>query len=111
MWKACWEKEDHEKNVEEAIELLEHLENELKDKKFFGGETLGLADIAANFVAFWLRAIQEINEVEILSEKRFPRLCRWSDEFVNHDVSKLCAPPKDKLKAFFQLNYGASASN
>ena len=50
--KAGLVKHEREKTTEEAIELLKILENELKDKKFFGGETIGFVDIACNFSHF-----------------------------------------------------------
>ncbi|KAG9138643.1 hypothetical protein Leryth_020483 [Lithospermum erythrorhizon] len=45
--------EEQEKAMKEAGEVLTILDNELKDKKFFGGDKIGLADIAGNFIAFW----------------------------------------------------------
>ncbi|KAB2622042.1 glutathione S-transferase [Pyrus ussuriensis x Pyrus communis] len=76
------EHEEPEKAVEEACELLKILENELKDEKFFAGETVGLVDIVANFIAFWLRTIQELVGVELLSKGKLPKLYNWSAEFL-----------------------------
>ncbi|KZV23267.1 hypothetical protein F511_17776 [Dorcoceras hygrometricum] len=40
LWKACWiPGEEHEKDKEEAEESLKLLDNELKGKKFFGGDS------------------------------------------------------------------------
>lgn len=42
LWKTFWVVgEGEEKMKEEARELLKFLENELGDKKFFGGERIG----------------------------------------------------------------------
>ena len=46
-----------EKNVEETFEALQFHENELKDKKFFGGEEFGLVDIVVVYIAFWVPTI------------------------------------------------------
>ena len=46
--KACFTKDD--KGIEETIELLKTLEAQLNDKKFFGGDSVGLVDIVANFI-------------------------------------------------------------
>ncbi|KAM1038058.1 hypothetical protein ACFX13_033520 [Malus domestica] len=96
-YKVLWGCEEHEKAVEEACELLKILENELKDKKFFAGETVGLVDIVANFIGYWLRAIQEVVGVELLTKEKLPKLYNWSDEFCS--VFQESLPPKDKLVA------------
>ncbi|XP_068317150.1 probable glutathione S-transferase [Pyrus communis] len=99
-WKALRGSEEPEKAVEEACELQKILENELKDKKFFAGETVGLVDIVANFIAFWLRTIQELVGVELLSKEKLPKLYNWSDEFCSVFQENL--PPKNKLVAHFR---------
>nr|GMD43409.1 probable glutathione S-transferase [Ipomoea batatas] len=93
--------EELEKVKEEVGELLKVLDNELKKKKFLGGETMGFADIAANFVAVWVGVLEEIMEVELgLTEEKFPHLCRWKQDFLNCDVIKETLPSKDKLVAY-----------
>ncbi|EXB90010.1 putative glutathione S-transferase [Morus notabilis] len=101
IWKAYWSKDEREKAVEELIELLKFLENELDDN-FFGGETVGLVDIVGNIIAHWLPALHEVAGVEILTEEKFPKLCRWSHEFVNHSVVKEVLPSREKLIAFLR---------
>ena len=53
--KAAWNpnEKEREKGAEESREALKILENELKEK-FFNGDSVGLVDIAALFIAFWL---------------------------------------------------------
>ncbi|MDG2830121.1 glutathione S-transferase family protein, partial [Vibrio parahaemolyticus] len=89
-WKSVFtaDEKEREKNVEEAIEALQFLENEIKDKKFFGGEEIGLVDIAAVYIAFWVPMVQEIAGLELLSSEKFPKLYKWSQEFVNHPIVK-----------------------
>ena len=111
LWKAFWEKHEREKTVEEAIELLKILENELKDKKYFGGENVNIVDIAGNFIAHWLPFVQQICGVEILNGERFPKLCQWSDEFVNRSVVKEVFPPRDKLAASFKARLESNNYN
>ncbi|KAM5560262.1 putative glutathione S-transferase [Rosa sericea] len=106
----CTVAEDREKAVEEAYETLKLLENELKDKKFFGGEDIGFVDIVADFIGgYWLTDIQEIVGFELLTKEKFPKLCQWSDEFVNHAVIKESLPPRDKLIAFFRTRFGSKS--
>ncbi|XP_043724080.1 probable glutathione S-transferase isoform X1 [Telopea speciosissima] len=103
IWKASWnEGKEQEKGMEETWELLTILENELKGKKFFGGDNIGLVDIAASFIAFWVEVLQEVVEIKLSDEDKFPTLHKWSEEFLSCEVVKECLPPKDKLFAFFQ---------
>jgi hypothetical protein len=64
IWNACWSDEKgREKVVDEALEALNIPENEIKDKKFFGGETIG----------YWVETLQEIAGLELLTLKKFQR--------------------------------------
>ncbi|KAG8374361.1 hypothetical protein BUALT_Bualt11G0123900 [Buddleja alternifolia] len=108
MWKACWSTgEEREKNKEEAIEHLTFLESELKEKKFFGGDTIGLVDITANFIAHWFGIIAELMGVELITQDKFPNLSKWVDEYANSSFVKENLPSKDKLVAFFKARIQA----
>ncbi|XP_073304041.1 probable glutathione S-transferase [Primulina huaijiensis] len=96
LWKACWiPGKEHVKDKEEAQELLQLLDNELKGKKFFGGDSFTLADIAGNFIAFWFGIIIEVVGVELMTNDKFPNLCSWIDEFNSSFKEHL--PDRDKL--------------
>ncbi|KHN05113.1 Putative glutathione S-transferase [Glycine soja] len=103
-WKYIYtvDEKEREKNVEESYEALQFLENELKDKKFFGGEEIGLVDIAAVFIAFWIPIIQEVLGLKLFTSEKFPKLYKWSQEFINHPVVKQVLPPRDQLFAFYK---------
>ncbi|MED6139352.1 putative glutathione S-transferase [Stylosanthes scabra] len=105
IWNACWSDEKgREKAVEEALEALKILQDELKEKKFFGGDTIGLVDIAANFIGYWVSILQEIAGLELLTIEKFPKLYKWSQEYINHPVIKEGLPPRDELFAFFKAS-------
>ncbi|KAK7373821.1 hypothetical protein VNO80_07241 [Phaseolus coccineus] len=106
-WKSVFtaDEKEREKNVAEASESLQFLENEIADKKFFGGEELGLVDIAAVYVAFWIPLVQEIGGVELLTSEKFPNLYKWSQEFVSHPIVKESLPPRDPVFGFFKGRY------
>ncbi|KAK7395193.1 hypothetical protein VNO78_15740 [Psophocarpus tetragonolobus] len=78
-------------------EALQFLEDEIKDKKFFGGKEIGLVDIADVFIAFWMPVVQEVAGLELLSSEKFPKLYKWSQEFINHPVVKELLPLRDPL--------------
>ncbi|TKY65944.1 glutathione S-transferase [Spatholobus suberectus] len=106
-WKAVFtvDEKERENNVKETLEALQFLENELKNRKFFGGEEVGLVDIAAVIIAFWIPIIQEIAGLELLTSEKFPKLYKWSQEFVNHPVVKESLPPRDPVFAFLKRRY------
>lgn len=63
--------EEQEKAVQDATEHLERLENELRGKKFFGGDEIGLVDLSATFIALWLGVLLELAGVELLQKRSF----------------------------------------
>ena len=103
------DEKEREKNVEESSEALQILENELKDK-YFGGEEINFVDIAAVFIAFWIPLIQDIAELKLFSAEKYPKLYKWSQEFLNHSAVKEHVPPRDPLFAFFKAKYDALVS-
>ncbi|XP_073142755.1 probable glutathione S-transferase [Henckelia pumila] len=101
-WRACKKAylsggKEQVKAKEEAEESLKLLDNELKGKKFFGGDSIGLVDIAANLIAYWPVIIAEIVGVELITNDKFPNLCAWMDEYLNSNVVKEHLPDRDKL--------------
>ena len=82
-------------------EYLELLENELKGKKFFGGDTIGIVDIAASFVALWAIVLQEVAGISLINEEKHPILCNWIEEFLSSEVVKESLPEREKLFAYF----------
>ncbi|KAL1804711.1 hypothetical protein ACET3Z_027779 [Daucus carota] len=79
--------EEQEKAVQDATEHLERLENELRGKKFFGGDEIGLVDLSATFIALWLVAPKE----------KFPRLCEWINIYLNCSIVKETLPAREDL--------------
>ena len=77
----------------------------MKDKKFFGGEEIGLVDIAAVYIAFWVPMVQEIAGLELFTSEKFPKLHNWSQEFLNHPIVKESLPPRDPVFSFFKGLY------
>nr|POE99244.1 glutathione s-transferase u8 [Quercus suber] len=99
--KACWgeDQKEREKAAEELSELLQFLENELKGKRYFGGETIGLLDIAANMISYWLGISEEASGAsELLTREKFPKLFNWANEFVSETVQRLTWMHLDKAR-------------
>ncbi|XP_021897374.1 probable glutathione S-transferase [Carica papaya] len=111
MHYAFWSEEnEREKAVEEANECLRTLENEIKGKRFFGGERIGMVDIAACFLGFWVGIIQQIFGLELLTAEKFPKLFEWTQEFVNCDLIKQCLPERENLAARIKVRYESRTS-
>ncbi|KAG7964936.1 hypothetical protein I3843_09G198200 [Carya illinoinensis] len=107
---ACWgEERGREKAVEEATELLQLLEMELKEKRFFGGETIGLVDIVADTLSLWLTSFEEGSGVDLMTREKFPKLSKWSHEFASTSAVKENLPPKDELTVFLKSLFGKPA--
>ncbi|KAL2932625.1 Glutathione S-transferase U8 [Bienertia sinuspersici] len=113
IWKAFWgPKKEQDEAEKEACENLKALENELKGKKFFGGSSIGYLDIVANFIAYWLDAIQKTAGKTILTKESFPLLSQWKVDFVACKVVKENLPPWERLVAYYQIRIeAAKASN
>ncbi|WJX76513.1 putative glutathione S-transferase [Trifolium repens] len=92
--------------IEESEVALQFLENELKDK-FFGGEDIGLVDITAVFIAFWLPVLQEVMGLKLLNNEKFPKLYKWSQDFNNHPIVKEKLPPRETLLAFYKARFAS----
>ncbi|BAT84529.1 glutathione S-transferase [Vigna angularis] len=106
-WKSVFsvDKDEREKNVQEALEGLKFLEDEIKGKKFFGGEEIGLVDIGGVFIAFWIPIIQDIAGLQLFTSEKFPNLYKWSQDLMNHSVVKEVLPPRQPLFSFFKARY------
>lgn len=85
--------------IEEIGELLSKLQNELGDKKFFGGESIGLVDIMANVVALWLGVVEEGIGKELFTKETHPKLYNWSVEYMKCSIIKETLPSRADLLA------------
>ncbi|XP_077241591.1 glutathione S-transferase U8-like [Tasmannia lanceolata] len=91
--------EEQEKAVESALETLKILDEEIKGKKFFGGESIGYLDLVASCISHWLPVFGECSGVNLLSAERFPSLYAWSENFTKVDAIKEKLPPREQLVA------------
>ncbi|KAE8664122.1 hypothetical protein F3Y22_tig00112856pilonHSYRG00076 [Hibiscus syriacus] len=96
------DKTQMEEEAKQASNALAILERELKAKgeRFFGGETIGLVDIASSIITTWMEAIEEVLDVHILDPRIHPFLTRWRIDFVEFVEHNL--PPKDRLLRFYR---------
>lgn len=89
--------------LQEAMENLKFLEENLKGKKFFGGEKIGYLDIALGWLANLISLLEEIIDIKIIDKERFPLLFGWIQEFSQAPIIKESWPPHDKMLTKFQI--------
>ncbi|XP_057959868.1 probable glutathione S-transferase isoform X2 [Malania oleifera] len=95
--------EDQEMAVKEAVKVLKVLEEQcLGDKKFFGGNAIGLVDIAYGWLGHWLGGLEEVMGVKLLEPTNFPRLCAWVKNFGDVPVIKENLPNRERMLVYFQ---------
>ncbi|KAL4560499.1 hypothetical protein LXL04_032651 [Taraxacum kok-saghyz] len=106
--KAVGTNGDDHQAIAEACAQLQVLENELKIKgtKFFGGDNIGLVDIAADFIAYWHGIREEAAGVTFFTKEKFPKLTKWADDFVNCQAVKNTLPPREQMLGFYMKFFG-----
>lgn len=98
IFKASWSAgQEQQQAIKETNDHLVILENELKNKKFFGGDSIGLADIVACFISLWFGIFQELSNTELMSRDKFPNISQWIDEYLKCDIIKAALPRRDEL--------------
>ncbi|XVE59334.1 hypothetical protein DITRI_Ditri05aG0037800 [Diplodiscus trichospermus] len=102
-------KEEQEQAMEEVHDQLKILENELKGKEFFSGNSIGYLDVVAN-ILFWFRTEEEVGGLKVLSTEKFPMICEWIEKLIKIDVVNECRIPKEKYDDYVKLRQKASKS-
>ncbi|KAH6772903.1 hypothetical protein C2S52_004260 [Perilla frutescens var. hirtella] len=88
---------EQEEAIPQAVANLKFLEEQLKGKKHFGGETIGYLDIALGWMANLISLLEEIIDLKLVDAENFPLLSAWMNNFSDDPVIKECWPPRDKM--------------
>ncbi|KAK1390650.1 Glutathione transferase [Heracleum sosnowskyi] len=100
---AMWSQgEEKEKVVKSTIEEFEKIEEEIKGRKFFGGESIGYLDIALGWISYWLPLWEEVGSINIFDPIKFPGIASWVENFLSQPVINEKLPPKDRAVEYFQ---------
>ncbi|OMP07864.1 hypothetical protein COLO4_06992 [Corchorus olitorius] len=83
IWKIYQKSgEERKKVIEESLEMLKTLEEYgIGDKKFFGGDNIGMVDIAFGGLAYWEELYEKVLDRNLLEADKFPRLYAWIKNF------------------------------
>ena len=71
-------------------------------KKYFGGDKIGIVDIAFCGIAHWLGVIEEIVGIKLFEPHKFPRLHAWTNNFKEAPIIKENLPDRDQMVAYFK---------
>lgn len=96
--------EEKEKNVEKIWEHLRVVENQCfgDQKKFFDGDTIKIVDLAFGSVLKFLVLVEDILEVKVFENEKFPHLHTWYNNFKDVPVIKENFPDYEKTAAFLK---------
>lgn len=95
--------EEQAKATENAKIILKIIEEQgLGEKKYFGGDTIGLTDLAFGWIALWLEVIQEAAGVKVLEPNNFLRLQSWINNFKQLPIIKENIPDRNAMLHYFK---------
>ncbi|KAJ6363654.1 hypothetical protein OIU78_003767 [Salix suchowensis] len=95
------EGKEQEEGILATLQNLRCLEEEIRGKKFFGGEAIGLADLALGWLAFYLNIFEEVVGLKLVDQESFPSLVAWMREFASAPVVHGSWPDRDELAGKF----------
>ncbi|XP_050385462.1 probable glutathione S-transferase [Argentina anserina] len=109
IWDAfISEGKEQEEGIVKANENLKYLEEQLKGKRFFGGDHIGFADIALGWLTEYVDVLEEVTSMKLIIEDELPLLSEWRKIFADAPVIKENWPPRDKHITKFQALREAS---
>ncbi|KAJ3682085.1 hypothetical protein LUZ60_014658 [Juncus effusus] len=82
--------------LEEAFEKIS------KGKSFFNGNEIGYLDIALGSHIGWIKAVEKMANVKIMTKEKTPRLVMWAERFCVHTVKEIM-PKIEKLIEYTEL--------
>ncbi|KAI9085864.1 hypothetical protein K1719_032278 [Acacia pycnantha] len=95
--------EELEKATDEAKQVLKILEEEaLGERKYFGGNEIGLIDLVIGWIALSFGEIEEAVGVKVINGCDFPGLLAWIQNFREHPAIKANLPKHDELLAYYK---------
>jgi glutathione S-transferase len=104
------EKSEGKKALLAALETLEGALAKCSDGKgFFGGDSVGLVDMALGSQLSWLKAAEVMSGEEIIGSKT-PLLAAWVARFTELDAAKAVLPDVDRVIEYAKMREARQAA-
>ncbi|KAL2323373.1 hypothetical protein Fmac_027752 [Flemingia macrophylla] len=94
--------EEFQKATKEVKEVLKVLEETIADKRYFGGEDIGVLDINLGWIALSFGVIEDVVGVKVLVVSDFPGLFTWIQNFREHPAIKTNLPSYPELFTYYK---------
>ncbi|WJZ87339.1 hypothetical protein VitviT2T_006726 [Vitis vinifera] len=98
----CSRGEERERAANLAMETVEKIEELVKGKKLFGGESIGYLDICLGWLSYWLPIWEEVGCMQIIDPIKFPATSSWIDTVLHHPVIRDNLPAREAMIVYFQ---------
>ena len=87
--------------LEQVISGLGLLEEAFPEgKPFFGGDHIGLLDIALGSILGWIKVTELLNGFKRIDPAKMPKLAQWADNFCADPAVASVMPETGKLAEF-----------
>ncbi|KAK1662101.1 hypothetical protein QYE76_050260 [Lolium multiflorum] len=105
------EKSEGKKALLAALETLEEALAKSSDGKgFFGGDNVGLVDMALGSQLSWLKAVEVMSGEKFIASDKIPLLAAWMARFSELDAAKVALPDVDKVVEFAKMRQARMAA-
>lgn len=106
------EKSEGKKQTFAAVEVLEGALRECsKGGDFFGGDGVGLVDVALGGLLSWMKVTEVLSGDKIFDAAKTPLMAAWVERFSELDAAKAALPDVGRLVEFAKQRAAAAASN
>ena len=68
-----------------------------RGKAFFGGDAVGIVDVALGSHLVWIRVVDEVGGTSLLDAAKVPGLAAWAERFLAVDAVKKVMPDAAKV--------------
>lgn len=104
------EEEEKDEAAAQVFAALETLEEAMKGKVFFGGDSAGYVDVALGGFLGWIKAAEALAGVAFLDGARTPLLAAWAARFSALEAAKEAIPSVERLREFHGAMHAAAAT-